>query len=164
MAKRRKDHRISIASASRGRGSATWLLVLGGSAVLAACSDDEREARRRSAGPEPTLAGLLRVAEPAVGERLFGQCAACHTIGHGAPNRAGPNLYGVVGRPVAASPSFGYTSALRSIGGAWTPERLDLWLAAPAKLAPGTSMTFGGLRDPLDRADMIAYLQSQSDR
>ncbi|QAY77529.1 cytochrome c family protein [Sphingosinicella sp. BN140058] len=138
---------------------ALWLLVT--LAALSACSDDDKAERLRAAGPNPSPEALLRVAKPAAGARLFGRCAACHTIGQGAPNRAGPNLYGVVGRPVAAIPTFGYSHALKSAGGTWNPERLDTWLAAPAKFAPGTSMTFAGLGDPLDRADVIAYLQSQ---
>ena len=81
----------------------------------------------------------------------------------GAGDRSGPGLYDVVGKPVATnSRRFGYTGSLRSLGGVWTPERLDVWLAAPAKFVPGTSMTFRGLSDPLDRADVIAYLQTQA--
>lgn len=96
---------------------------------------------------------------------MFGQCSACHTVRIGTGDRNGPGLYGVVGKPVAGnSRRFGYTGALRSAGGVWTPERLDAWLADPVKFAPGTSMNFRGLPDPLDRADIIAFLQAQSAR
>jgi cytochrome c len=137
-------------------------LVLAGLAALSACSDDDREARLRAAGPEPSLEKLLDVARPEAGARLFGRCAACHTIGQGAPNRAGPNLFGIVGKPIAANPSFGYTQALKAVGGTWDAKRLDAWLAAPSRFAPGTRMTFAGLQDPLDRADVIAYLGAQA--
>ncbi len=139
-----------------------WAWLLGGLA-LAGCSDGDREARRQAAGPDPSLSALLRVASPEAGGRLFGACAACHTIGKGGGNRAGPNLHGIMGQPIAANPSFGYSYALKSVSGSWTPKRMDAWLAGPARVAPGTSMIFQGMRDPLDRADMIAYLQAQSD-
>ncbi|WCS22984.1 c-type cytochrome [Methylobacterium sp. NMS14P] len=130
--------------------------------LAAACSDDGRE-RRRALGETPKFDDVMRVADAERGGRLFGQCAACHTISPGAGDRNGPGLYDVLGKPVASnSRRYGYTGALRSLGGVWTPERMDLWLAAPAKLAPGTSMSFPGLPDPLDRADLIAYLRTQS--
>lgn len=130
--------------------------------LLAACSDDSGE-RRRALGGSPSFAELMQVADPARGGRLFGPCAACHTVRPGAGDRNGPGLHDVVGKPVAGnSRRFGYTAALRSLGGVWTPERLDAWLTAPAAMVPGTSMTFPGVPDPLDRADLIAYLQAQS--
>lgn len=130
--------------------------------ALAACTSDDREARRRAAGPSPDLAALLRVASPVAGQRVFARCAACHAIRRGAPDRDGPTLFGVLGGDIAAtSPRFAYTAALRQVGGRWTPGRMDAWLADPHRFAPGTSMGFPGLADPLDRADIIAYLQSQ---
>lgn len=60
-----------------------------------------------------------------------------------------------------ASPRFGYTAALQQAGGRWTPARMDAWLTAPQRFAPGTSMGFAGLADPLARADIIAYLQAE---
>ena len=59
------------------------------------------------------------------------------------------------------SPRFGYTAALQRIGGRWTPERMDAWLTNPRRFAPGTSMGYPGLADPLARADLIAYLSAQ---
>jgi cytochrome c len=107
--------------------------------------------------------GGLWMADAGRGGRLFGQCATCHTVRMGAGDRNGPSLYDVVGKPVASnSRRFGYTRALGSMGGVWTPERLDAWLASPAKFALGTSMSFRGVPDPLDRADIVVYLQTQS--
>lgn len=137
-----------------------YLLAITG--LVAACSDDD-QARRRSLGDSPSFGALMQVADAGRGGRLFGQCAACHTVRMGAGDRNGPGLYDVVGKPVASnSRRFGYTVALRSVGGVWTPERLDIWLAAPVRFAPGTSMAFRGVPDPLDRADIVAYLQTQS--
>lgn len=145
---------------SHAAPSRLWLLI---GLALCGCSDDDRAARARAAGPRPTLDRLLRVASPDAGRRLFGACAACHTIGQGGGNRAGPNLHGIMGKAVADDPSFGYSYALTSVSGVWNAETMNAWLAAPAKVAPGTSMAFRGLPDPLDRADVIAYLRSQSD-
>lgn len=132
--------------------------------ALTGCGDDDRAARRAAAGASPDLAALMRVASADAGRRTYRQCAACHTIGRGGQQLAGPNLYGVLGRAVAADASYGYTQALQLVGGRWTPERMDAWLRAPASFAPGTKMAYAGLRDPMARADLIAYLAAQSDR
>lgn len=131
--------------------------------VLAGCSSaDDKEARRRAAGPSPSAAALLRVASASAGEKVFNQCYACHSIDRYAADRSGPNLFGVMGAEVAnRRPRYPYTGALQAFGGRWTPERMDAWLTNPKRLVPGTAMGFAGLADPLDRADLIAYLQKQ---
>lgn len=133
-------------------------------ALLAGCgSDDRHDERLRAAGPDPSLAALMQVADARAGEAKFGQCFACHRISPGAPDLGGPNLYGVYGRPMGQnSPRFGYTAALRDAGGRWDDATLDAWIADPKAVVPGTNMQFGGVPDRLDRADIIAYLRSQS--
>lgn len=132
--------------------------------LLAGCGggDADRAGRLRRAGPNPDLSALLRLAEVDAGRRAFGQCAACHTIGASGQSLAGPNLHGIIGRAVASNPRFGYTQALIGHGGRWDAARMDAWLAAPARVVPGTRMAFAGVRDPMERADLIAYLQSES--
>lgn len=132
--------------------------------LLAGCGggDADRAGRLRSVGPNPDLAALLRVANVDAGRRAFGQCAACHTIGAGGQSLAGPNLHAMMGRAVASNPRFGYTQALIDHGGRWNAARMDARLAAPAGVVPGTRMAFAGVRDPMERADLIAYLQSES--
>ncbi len=139
-------------------------LALSAALLLAGCGggDADRAGRLRSAGPNPDLAALLRVADVGAGRRAFGQCAACHTIGAGGQALAGPNLHGIIGRAVASNPRFGYTQALIDHGGRWDAARMDAWLAAPMQVVPGTRMAFAGVRDPMERADLIAYLQSES--
>lgn len=105
----------------------------------------------------------LANADAAAGEKLFRQCQACHTIDKGGADRSGPNLYGVVGRDVAAVSDFRYSSAMADHGGTWTPEALDAFLENPRQSVPRTRMTFRGLSEPQERADMIAYLNTQSD-
>lgn len=135
----------------------TGLLLL-----TAACSNEDRAARRRAAGPTPTREALARVASVAAGAALFNRCATCHPIRPQALDRNGPNLFGVMGKPVASnSARFAYTAALQRAGGTWTPARMDAWLADPQTFAPGTAMTIAGVPDPLDRADLIAFLQAQ---
>lgn len=116
--------------------------------------------------PIPTDAAAVRTsagaADPARGASLFQTCSACHTIGRGGADVDGPNLYGVVGARIAGRrPRYGYTQALRDVGGVWTAPRLDAWLTSPAAFAPGTAMRFPGLPDARDRADVIAYLAAQ---
>lgn len=96
------------------------------------------------------------------GEVIFKKCYACHSVVPGETGLAGPNLSGVVGRAVASAPEFGYSDALEALPargyGTWTRATLDAFITAPEDLAPGTSMTFAGMPDPKERADLIAYL------
>ncbi|KTT72443.1 c-type cytochrome [Sphingomonas endophytica] len=133
-------------------------------ALLAAgCSRDDSAERRARLGPNPGFAQLMRVADAEAGARRFGQCAACHSIAAGGQDRNGPNLHGVYGAKIGQnSARFGYTEALQAQAGTWDAARLDRWLADPRGMVPGTSMAFPGVRDPLDRADLIAYLKTQS--
>lgn len=114
------------------------------------------------AGCSPAVEGATR--QIAAGKQVFRRCAACHTVSLDGPDTDGPNLYGVVGAAVAQRrPRFAYTAALQAFGGTWDRERLDAWLANPRRLVPGTAMTFAGLPDPKDRADVIAYLAANGD-
>ncbi|MEM9577312.1 MAG: cytochrome c family protein [Pseudomonadota bacterium] len=102
---------------------------------------------------------ILASASVEDGAKVFRKCSACHKLVAG-ENGAGPYLYGVVGRPKAAADGFGYSDALASMEGEWTPENLSAFLEKPSSYAPGTSMSFAGLRKVEDRADVIAYLDS----
>ena len=106
-----------------------------------------------------TFEERLAQADPDAGKRVFKQCAACHKIDEGV-NAVGPSLYGVVGRPVHSVSDFTYSDALASLDGEWSPDRINEFITDPKSYAPGTKMTFQGLNDPQDRADVIAYLQS----
>src|SRR5215469_4489923 len=92
----------------------------------------------------------------ASGKTLFGRCAICHTVQKGGPNGLGPNLFGVVGRKAAALPSFMYSGALKASGITWTNDKLKAWIAAPARLVPGTKMAFGGLSNTSQEDDVVA--------
>jgi cytochrome c len=104
------------------------------------------------------LGTLLASADAEKGRRTAQACMACHDLSQNGPNRIGPNLWGVVGRPVAAHAGFAYSPALKALGGQWTYQQLDHFLAGPGRAVPGTKMTFTGIRNPRDRAHVLAYL------
>jgi len=117
---------------------------------------------RVARGPVEPIAERLKTADPVAGATVFAACTACHTIGAGATDTDGPNLYGVVGGPVAGRRErFAYTAALREVGGIWDAPKLDRWLTDPQRFVPGTKMAFAGLPDSKQRADVIAYLATQ---
>ena len=105
------------------------------------------------------FAALLAAADAGKGAKVYSKCKACHKIGPG-ENATGPTLYQVVGRPVGSVDGFGYSDAIKSLGGTWTPERLNDFLINPKGYAPGTKMTFSGLKKATDRANLVAYLQT----
>lgn len=145
----------------RGFGKALFA-VASAAILLSGCGDDRREERLAAAGPKPSLDALMKVADAKAGGRKFRQCAACHSVLEGAMDRGGPNLFGVFGRKFGTnSARYGYTAALTGAGGTWDEQTLDAWIAAPSAMIPGTSMQFSGIPDPLDRADLIAYLKTQ---
>ncbi|MEO9648635.1 MAG: cytochrome c family protein [Roseobacter sp.] len=111
---------------------------------------------------EVDFATIMASASVESGAKVFKKCSACHKIVDG-ENGAGPYLYGVVGRSKAAADGFGYSGAMTSKGGEWTPENLSAFLEKPSAYIAGTSMSFNGLRKIEDRADVIAYLDSLDD-
>jgi cytochrome c len=120
-----------------------------------------------AAKPETPIAQLLQKADAKVGETIFKKCQACHDGTKGGPNKVGPNLYGVVDRPIASHEGFSYSSGIKdfSKGGSekWTYDHLYHFLMAPKKFIAGTAMGFAGLPKETDRADVIAYLRTLAD-
>ena len=109
----------------------------------------------------PSIETLLQTADVAAGEKVFGKCAACHTINQGGANGIGPNLWATMGKPHAHVAGFAYSDALKSIPGNWDWTNMDAWLASPRKYADGTKMTFAGLGKAEDRANLMVYLNAQ---
>ena len=108
------------------------------------------------------FAALMESADPAQGEKDFGKCKACHKLD--GSDGVGPHLNGVVGRPVAAIDGFAYSDAMVAHADEapeWTPEALQVFLTDPRGVVSGTKMAFAGLKSPEDRADLIAYLETQ---
>ncbi|MBN9788841.1 cytochrome c family protein [Pseudonocardia sp. TMWB2A] len=110
----------------------------------------------------PSLNTLLASADVAAGEQVFKKCTACHTVNQGGANGIGPNLWAIVGDPVAhGRGGFAFSDALKTKGGTWDFAALDEWFKSPNKFAAGTKMSFAGLGDPKDRANLIAWLNTQ---
>jgi cytochrome c len=109
---------------------------------------------------EVAFADVYATADAGAGERLWRQCQACHALNPG-QNGVGPYLHGVVGRPKHSADGFSYSDALMSLEGDWTPENLSSFLESPRSYAPGTSMSYNGMSDVEDRANLIAYLATQ---
>lgn len=111
----------------------------------------------------PSLAELLAAATPQKGADAFRKCQSCHIDDRTGKNKIGPNLWGVVGRPAGQTAGYAYSPAMAAKGGSWTFEALFTFLAGPQTAVPGTKMSFAGVRDEAERANLIAYLNSQSD-
>ncbi|HQZ11302.1 MAG TPA: cytochrome c family protein [Devosia sp.] len=106
---------------------------------------------------------LLASANVEAGAASARRCAGCHNFEQGAGNKAGPELFDVVGRAIAAHEGYAYSDAMKAhAGDTWSYANLDHFLTAPAEFAPKTKMNFGGLKDDAERANVIAYLKSIS--
>lgn len=109
------------------------------------------------------LSERLATADPALGSEAFVQCRICHKFNADGGTLVGPNLWNVLGRDIASLPGFDYSPALQAVDGVWTYEALDAFLGNPAGYAPGTRMTFAGIKNATVRADVIAHLRNLSD-
>jgi cytochrome c len=107
------------------------------------------------------LETLLASADAAKGEATFKKCASCHTVAAGGANGIGPNLWATLGKPLAGHAGFAYSDALKGKGGSWDWASMDDWLKNPKAFAPGTKMSFAGLGDAAERANLLVYLNSQ---
>ena len=158
------------------RASTTLLSLAAVAAVLAGCSKPASAPDQAATPTEPasapaeptpeqikaslaTLPAPFNAGDIENGKRKFTQCAACHTAGEGGPNMTGPNLYGIFGRKAGTAATFTYSDGLKAAGWTWDAARIDTWITDPRAVIPGTRMSFAGLKDPKDRADVIAYLK-----
>ncbi len=114
------------------------------------------------AAAEVPIATLLASADPAKGEKVFAKCSSCHSINSGGANGIGPNLYGVLGKPHASVAGFAYSDALKGKSGPWTFEEMNKWLTSPKAYADGTKMSFAGLGKAEDRANLMAWMNTQT--
>lgn len=108
------------------------------------------------AGPP---AGGATTGDPVRGEQIYARCLACHSL---EMDRTGPRHCGLLGRKAGAVPGFDYSEAMKASGITWTEASLDRFLADPLGVIPGTKMTFAGVPDAAERADLIAWLSSVS--
>lgn len=148
------------------------VLLLAGAAAVAAfflmrarppamtAGETQTEAADQAA-PEQPLSYYLARADATRGQAYFARCSACHSIGQGGPAGVGPNLWGVMGHAIGSRPDYAYSQAMRGHGGTWDWETTNAFLRSPRAFMPATRMTFYGVSDPQDRADVMLYLNGQ---
>jgi cytochrome c len=122
-----------------------------------------QEGEGGAAAAEQPIEVFLAKADAAKGADVFKKCAACHNADKGGANGVGPNLWGLLGEPVGQGRGFAFSPALSGKGGTWNWDNLSQWLTSPKAFAPGTKMTFAGISNPQDRANVIAFLNQHSD-
>ena len=111
----------------------------------------------------PDWGTVLPKADVAAGKSIASRCEQCHDLSKGGPNKIGPALWGVVGRPRASHPAFDYSSAMKSKPGSWSYDELFKFLKSPGAYIPGTKMSFAGLRSVDERVNLIAFLRTDMD-
>lgn len=119
---------------------------------------DDAAAEAEAAGGNPEIMAILATGDAASGQRVFRQCMACHVVEQ-PQNRVGPSLNGIIGRTAGTVEGFRYSPANANSGVTWTEENLFAYLENPRQFIPGTTMAFIGLRNPQQRADVIAYIR-----
>ena len=118
-------------------------LIAAGVAALCAAASAQ-------AAPDPAAP------DPQRGEQIYTRCMACHALAY---DRVGPHHCGLFGRRTGSAPGFNYSPAMKSSHIVWNAATLDRFLTNPLKMIPGTAMTYDGIADPQERADLIAYLK-----
>jgi cytochrome c len=131
--------------------------------------EQEAETAAADTGAAPAEAGAgglaaqFAAADAEQGAKVFRKCQACHSVEEGGKHKVGPNLWNVVGAPIAAKDGFNYSSALAGHGGEWSYETLAAYLADPKGFAPGNKMSFVGLKKPDELAAVILYLRDHTE-
>ena len=123
----------------------------------------EATAAAPKAAPETPFPVELAKAEVAKGQADTKICQTCHSFEKGGPIRVGPPLWGVVGRHKGSFPGYSYSEGMKSKGGDWTYDDLNVFLTKPSAYVAGTKMTFGGEAEESKRADIVDYLHTLSD-
>jgi cytochrome c len=115
--------------------------------------------------PVVSIGTLLASADATQGAEQAKKCGACHDLSEANANKTGPGLYDVVERVIGSHPGFAYSPVMQehqAAGDTWTYENLNQFLISPKAFAPGTKMTFAGVKNDQERANIIAFLSTLS--
>ena len=124
----------------------------------------EGGAQKPAAPQVAPIAVRLAKASVEKGQATAKQCQACHTFEKGGPNRVGPNLWNIVDDERGKDRNgFNFSTSMKTKGGKWSFEELDKFLTDPRGYISGTAMTFAGIKNDQQRADVIDYLHTLSD-
>ena len=113
-----------------------------------------------AAGVMLALPAVASAQDAEAGKKVFTKCAPCHAIGPGAKNKVGPEQNGLIGRKAGSVEGFAYSEAMKKSGITWDEAQLDEYITDPKKKVPGNKMLFPGVKDEIERSDLIAYLAS----
>lgn len=153
-----------IAAAEKAYQDAKTAAAAPAAATTTAAATAQPTASETAAATVAPIADRLKTADPAKGQQVSRKCQACHDFTKGGPNKVGPNLWNIVGSKAAAVPGYSFSDAMKARADkAWTYQELDNYLTGPRAYVPGTKMTFAGLPNPEDRANLIAWLRQQAD-
>jgi cytochrome c len=152
------DHGADINALDELDQPALHLAIINGRPETAALLKE----RGTKAPPAEDVNHLLASADPARGKIVALPCTACHTMDQSGKIKTGPPLWDIVGRPKASFEKFNYSPALKAVGGEWTYDALNNYLAHPAWTVPGIQMKMKGLPNTQDRADLISFLRTLS--
>ena len=117
-----------------------------------------------SAGAAVGISELLAMGTVEHGEKVFKRCSACHMIAAGGKNMIGPNLWSILGKQTGVASGYKYSKALAAYGKEWSFEEMNGFLIKPSAHIKGTKMAFAGLKKEKDRASVILYMNSKSDK
>ena len=111
----------------------------------------------------PPVGPMMAEADAAAGKMQANKCKACHDMTKTKKKKLGPPLWDIVGSGMGGNKGYAYSKAMAGMGGTWSYEELNAFLAAPKGYVKGTKMTFAGVKKAKDRANLIAFLRSLSD-
>ena len=138
------------------------------SSVLTAVAPSSGGGKPGAAGgpapPAPLTSDQLAKADAQHGAKIAQKCMVCHTFAKGEPFKVGPNLWGIIDDKRAHMAGFNYSDAMSHFGGTWTVQNIARFIFKPKLYVVGTKMGFGGLPSPQDRADVLAFLNTQRDK
>jgi len=111
----------------------------------------------------PDWGTVLPKADAAAGQKISARCEQCHDLSKGGPNKIGPNLWGVLGRPRGTHEGFSYSGAMTASHDVWSLDNFFKFIKSPAAYVPGTKMSFAGISSAQDRINLVAWLRTQAD-